>query len=132
MPAVHLLPKVEQGGNVRVITFTAANARDVGNVIARELEGLTDGLGAVHLLLDFTNVTYLNSAELGTLAVLNKSMRLSGGRLTLFNVNDEIYEVFTATRLEALLTICREGRWGQPAAAPLGDVAPRRDDARPQ
>ena len=48
-PAVHLRPKVEQAGDVRVITFTVSGVRDVENVIARELEGRTDGLGGCHL-----------------------------------------------------------------------------------
>jgi anti-sigma B factor antagonist len=107
-PTVHLPPKVEESGNVRVITFTADAARDVGNMLARELEGRTDALGDCHLLLDFTNVEYLNSAELGTLITLHKRMKATGGRLTLFNLNAQVYEVFTITHLETLLGICRE------------------------
>jgi anti-sigma B factor antagonist len=109
LPTVHLPPKVEQSGNVRVITFSTEEVRDVENVIARELEGCTDGLGRSHLLLDFTNVEYLSSVELGTLITLHKRMRDSGGRLTLFNLNPQVYEVFTITHLQTLLGICREG-----------------------
>jgi anti-anti-sigma factor len=101
-------PKVEQSGNVRVITFAAGAVRDVENMLARELEGRTDGLEESHLLLDFTNVQYLTSVELGTLIGLHKRMQASGGRLTLFNLNAEIYEVFTVSRLQTLLGICRE------------------------
>lgn len=109
-PTVHTSPKVEQGDSVRVITFTADKVRDVQNVLARELEGRTDGLGACHLLLDFTNVAYLNSLELGTLITLDKRMKAAGGRLTLFNLNAQVYEVFTTTHLQTVLGICREGR----------------------
>ncbi len=108
-PALHAPPKVEQGCEVRVLTFTADAVRDVGDVLARELEGRTDGLGAGHLLLDFTNVAYLTSVELGTLITLHKRLRAAGGRLTLFNLNDRVYEIFTTTRLQTLLRICREG-----------------------
>jgi anti-anti-sigma factor len=107
-PAAHLPPKMEQGGNVRVITFTDGDVRDVENMIARELDGLTDGLGETHLLLDFTNVERLSSAELGTLIRLHTRMKASGGRLTLFNLNARIYEIFTVTHLQTLLGICRE------------------------
>src|SRR2546421_4137484 len=65
-------PKVEQSGNVKVITFTDRSVRDVDDVLARELEGLTEALGDCHLLLDFTNVEYLSSVELGTLITLHK------------------------------------------------------------
>jgi len=47
-------PKTERTGNVKIITFTAGQKRDVENLIATELEGLTDQLGERHLLLDFT------------------------------------------------------------------------------
>jgi anti-sigma B factor antagonist len=100
-------PKVEQGGNVKIITFTRGQARSLENVIAAELEGLTDGLGDGHLLLDFTNVEYITSAELGTLIGLHKRVKAEGGRLTLFNLNPQVFEVFTVTRLETLLVVCR-------------------------
>ena len=106
-PKLRSLPKTEQAGNVKILTFTAGQARDVENVIATELGGLQDGLGDCHLLLDFTNVEYITSVELGTLVNLHKSLKASGGRLTLFNLNLQIFEVFTATRLETLLGICR-------------------------
>jgi anti-sigma B factor antagonist len=99
--------KTEQIGNVKIITFTAGQVRDVDNVIATELEGLTDELGECHLLLDFTNVEYITSVELGTLVSLHKKMKVSGGRLTLFNLNPHVFEVFAVTRLEKLIGICR-------------------------
>src|SRR5215475_5825379 len=68
-------PKVERSGNVKIITFTRGQARGVENVIAAELEGLTDGLGECHLLLDFTNVEYITSVELGTLIGLHKRVK---------------------------------------------------------
>jgi anti-anti-sigma factor len=107
-PTTHLPPKVEQSGNVRVITFSADQVRDVENMFARQLAGRTDGLEESHLLLNFSNVEYLNGAELGTLITLHQRMKACGGRLTLFNLNDRVYEVFTITRLQTFLGICRE------------------------
>jgi len=105
---VQLPPKVEQSGSVRIITFTAGKFRDVENVIASELEGRTEAPGGCHVLLDFTNVDRISSVELGTLISLHKKMTASGGRLTLFNMKAEIYEVFTVARLQTFLGICRE------------------------
>src|SRR5947209_6721822 len=115
-PTIHSPPKVEQSGDVRVITFAADGVRDVEDMLARDLDGCTDDLGGSHLLLDFTHVERLGSLELGTLIGLHKRMKACGGRLTLFNLNAEIYEVFTVTRLQTLLGICRELE----AAAPGG------------
>ena len=105
--AIGSSPKVEQCGQVRVLTFTPDGVRDVENVLARELEGRTGWPGG-HLLLDFANVKRLGSVELGTLVGLHKRMKASGGRLTLFNLGAEVYEVFTATNLQKLLGICTE------------------------
>jgi len=101
-------PKVEGQEDVKIITFTTGQVRGVENIIATELEGRTDGLGECHLLLDFTNVEYISSVELGTLISLHKRLVALGGRLTLFNLNDQVYEVFTVCRLHTFLTICRE------------------------
>ena len=106
--SIRLLPKVEQRGGVKIITFTAGQKRDVENVIATELNGLTDELGECHLLLDFTNVEYITSVELGTLVGLHKKMKASGGRLTLFNLSLHVFEVFVITRLDHLIGICRD------------------------
>jgi anti-anti-sigma factor len=107
-PEARSLPKMEQAGDVKILTFTAGQARDVENVIATELSNLTDGVGGGHLLLDFTNVDFITSVELGTLISLHKRLRESGGRLTLFNLNAQVFEVFTITQLHTLLAICRE------------------------
>jgi anti-anti-sigma factor len=100
-------PKVEQGGNVTILTFTD-DLRDGENAIARELVDFSTELGDHHLLLNFINVKYLNSVELGTLINLHKRVRSAGGRLTLFNLNAQVFQLFTTTRLDTLLTICRE------------------------
>jgi len=109
LPTVHLPPKVEKSGNVRVITFTTEKVHDAENVIARELKGCTVGLGRSHLMLDFTNVERLSSVELGTLLTLHKRVKASGGRLSLFNLNPRVYEVVTTAHVQARLEICREG-----------------------
>jgi anti-sigma B factor antagonist len=106
-PADQLPPKVERSGNLTIITLQGGKHRDVENMIARELAAHADGLEGGHLLLDFSNVEYLGSHELGTLVALHKRMKASGGRLTLFNLSANVYEVFTITRLQTLMGICR-------------------------
>ena len=99
--------KVERDGNVTIITLSDAGYRG-DNTLARQLTGQTDAAGAEHMLLDFTNVEFLTSAELGTLVTLHKRLKACGGRLTLFNLNAQVYEVFAITNLHRLLGICRE------------------------
>ena len=104
-----ILPKVERRGNITIVTFTSDAIRNVENVIARELGAITVESGKQHLLLDFTNVEQLSSLELGTLITLHKQIQRTGGLLTLFNLSAQLFELFTITRLDTLLTICREG-----------------------
>jgi anti-anti-sigma factor len=112
-----LSPKVERSGGTIIITFAADAIRNVENVIARELEGLTAGTSERHLLLDFSHVDYLNSVELGTLITMHKQARAAGGRLTLFNLSAQLFKLFSVTRLDTLLEICRED-----AVAPSGPL----------
>src|SRR4051812_29767442 len=107
----HMLPapKVECSGNATIITFTGNRSRGHDNMIAADLQGLTDDLGRTHLLLDFTQIEYLRSVELGTLIGLHNRVAASGGQLTLFNLSAMVFGVFEATRLQTLLDICREG-----------------------
>jgi anti-sigma B factor antagonist len=108
-PTPSTQPKVERSGNLTILTFTAHAIRDVESVIARELDALTAGTGNEHLLLDFTHVEYLNSMELSTLITLRERVEAAGGRLTLFNLRADVFRMFTVTRLNTLLEICREG-----------------------
>jgi anti-anti-sigma factor len=100
-------PKVEKSGNVTILTFTGHATREIGNQIALELEGRTEGTEPCHLLLDFSNVDRIHSEELGTLIRVHQRLQVSGGRLTLFNLSPSVYEVFTVTQLHTLLRICR-------------------------
>ena len=104
--ASRLPPKTEQTGTVKIITFTAGQVR-LENVIESELAGLTDDLSECHLLLDLTNIKHVTGLEIGTFVNLHNKMQASGGRLTLFNLNVQVFEVFLATHLEALIAICR-------------------------
>jgi len=105
---LQVLPKVERSGNLTILTFTSDAFRDVENVVARELSGLKPEVEDYHLLLNFANVRTLNSLEIGTLISLHKQVRSIGGRLTLFNLDSQLLEIFTMCHLETVLTICRE------------------------
>ena len=100
-------PKVEQSDDVIIMTFTGIRNLQVENVLAYELENRPDKSLPRHLLLDFGNVEFITSVELGTLLTLNKTLRAGSGRLTLFNLSAQIYEVFSVTGLHRVLSICR-------------------------
>lgn len=100
--------KVEYNGNVTVLTLTGVRGQDVENMVALELKRRTGEKGERHLMLDFSNVDYLTSEELEAIIRAHRQLRDAGGRLTLFNLNLDVFQVFTATHLHTLLNICRE------------------------
>ncbi len=69
----------------------------IGGLIADELNP--------RLLIDFSNVGHLSSSALGLLLKLRKQIREMKGTLALCNIQPQIYEVFTITRLNEMLTI---------------------------
>jgi anti-anti-sigma factor len=102
-------PAMEHVADMTTITFSGGKIDGEPNFIARELLGLTEGLGQRNLSLNLANVTFLDSAELGTLVFLCKRRKAAGGRLTLVNVNPGIGKVFERTHLNKFLDIRREG-----------------------
>jgi anti-sigma B factor antagonist len=76
------------------------------------------------ILLDFSNVEYLSSAALGRFIILHKKVLAAGGRLVLYNIDPEIYEVFAVTKLNKLFDIRRRGDDDDPEAE-LGGVRDR-------
>lgn len=113
------LPKVEWIGNLTILTFTANAARDVENVLARELEVLPAETALRHLLLNFTHVKFLNSTELGTLITFHQRAKRAGGRLTLFALSPLLFELFAVAHLDTFLEICRDGTPARPRALEL-------------
>jgi anti-sigma B factor antagonist len=108
-------PSVQRCGDVTVLTFGAHPPGAIGDRIAAQLESRTEGLGEGHLLLDFRRIDRISSEELGTLIGLQKVTNAAGGRLTLFNLRPSVREVFTVTRLDRILAICRAHPAGQGA-----------------
>lgn len=97
------LPIIEPFAQMRILTIDGA--RPFEHIILGVLEGPSESLRNTHLLLDFTQVAFLGSAELGALVDLHGRMKSLGGRLTLFNLSAGIYEVIRAGQLQRILSI---------------------------
>lgn len=60
------------------------------------------------LALDLGDVQLIASAGLGALINLNKECKAKGGKLAIFAMNAELFQVFKLTRLNSLLTIVND------------------------
>lgn len=68
------------------------------------LKGLTAD-GKKQILLDFTGITFMDSAGLGSLVLLLKTVRSYGGKLYLCNVNQQIQMLFELTNMDSIFEI---------------------------
>jgi anti-anti-sigma factor len=75
----------------------------VGDVLAdalrEEFLALRRAAGARHVVVDFQPVTYLSSASFRPLLSLLREVRAQQGRLVLCNLQPDVHEVFSVTRL---------------------------------
>jgi len=58
--------------------------------------------GAMHVTMDLTEVTFIDSAGLGLLIGLRQTARQRGGDFNLAGVNDQVLPLFQMTRLNRI------------------------------
>jgi anti-anti-sigma factor len=87
--------------SVVVIQLTETDIRGDAQAddLRDELLALYQSSGATHAVIDFRDVTYLSSAGFRPLLRFNRQVRENGGRLVLCNLQPDVQEVFTVTRL---------------------------------
>lgn len=101
---------VNKEGPVTVVKFTEKHLHDANiQQIATDLSGITGELGKGELHLDFSDVQYLSTAVMAKLLSIHKRVTKEGGRFVLTNV-DELYELFSVTRLDTYLDIRRKNQ----------------------
>lgn len=85
--------------------------RLVGEVVEPECRDLPDRASALlkeaprPVLLDFSEVTYINSAGLGACVATYKRTREHDQELALCSLSDDVLKVFKLTRLTAILQV---------------------------
>ena len=109
MPSNHsgfLLHVAEEDGRT-TIRFPAGTSLSEANAeeFSRELLALVEGKEHPHLMVDLGGVVMLTSVILAKLVALNGRVRDLGGRLTLFNPNATVHQVFKVTRLDTVLEV---------------------------
>lgn len=61
----------------------------------------------INVIIDLTNVVYLDSRSLGVLLSGNSLLKKKSGKLVLFGANDYIVNLFNITRLDLAFGICK-------------------------
>ena len=98
---------VHEDHEITRIEFMDRNILEEGTiqVIGDEILGLVDREANPKLLIDFSRVEHLSSAALGTLIKINNKIKQKGGQLRLSNIDPQIEEVFTITKLNKIFQI---------------------------
>jgi len=83
-------------------------------VAEREAPIISGELGAEaskhswRLALDMSEVMLLASVGLGALVTLNKNCKANSGKLVVFGLGSELFEVLKITRLDRIITIAKD------------------------
>ena len=76
--------------------YTAPQFRDAVNTVINS--------GQKHLVVDMTNVTYMDSSGFGALLSATRRLRPQGGTVNLVKVSSAIDRILTITRLNTVFT----------------------------
>ncbi len=114
------LLKVTRQGDTVQVEFLTRKILDEANIadIGEELSQIVEKEDRPRLIISFAAVDHLSSAALGTLIIINNKVKQKNGQLRLSNINPQIYEVFSITRLNKLFRIYPTLREAQESLQP--------------
>ena len=97
----------EENGDVLVVYFNDSKILDEAKIqqIHNELNEKLGEVPAGKLLLNFDNVSFMSSAMIGKIILLNKKCKSEEVSFKLCNISDNVMEVFKLMRLNKVLDI---------------------------
>ncbi len=97
----------EEKGDVLVVYFNDAKILDEAKIqqIGTELMQKVTDAASQKLLLNFLGVSFMSSAMIGTVILLNKKCKSAEVKLKLCDISDNVMEVFKLMRLNKILDI---------------------------
>lgn len=94
-------------GKVIVLTFRAnvIVGEGLSKQIGAELYSVVEEHGCINVVLDFSNVTKIESVLLSPLISMDKKIKAANGRLVLCSLCADVYEYFVITKLTKLFVL---------------------------
>ncbi len=107
MPAEETRLRITNKDGVTRVEFLDRNILDEASIqrIGEEITEIIDAASEPKLLISFTNVDHMSSAALGTLITIHHKIRNRSGELRLADIDPQIQEVFSITKLDRIFTI---------------------------
>lgn len=75
-----------------------------GTQLRREITSVVE-TGVEIVLLDFQDITFINSSGLGTLLAALKAVRRTGGNIFICSMNQQVKMVFEMTKMERVFKV---------------------------
>jgi anti-sigma B factor antagonist len=99
--------RCEEKDEVKVVYFNDAKILDEVRIqqVGQELMEMVDNATGGKMVVNFDNVTFMSSAMIGKVILLNKKCKTNNVKLKLCNISDNVMEVFKLMRLNKLLDI---------------------------
>ncbi len=96
---------IERGVLTARLTGPSVGQRE-GEVVAAMIQARLEGPDAVNaIVLDFTDISFINSAGLGSCITVRNDAKPRGVAVILYGMHASIRDVFTMTRLDKLFKI---------------------------
>ncbi len=95
----------QKSNNVTLIVLRGEIGTETVNQFKEKLDAIVNE-GRNRLIMDFQDVSYLNSMGLGVVAATLKKVKKDKGDLKLINLSPAVQELFELTRLTKVFEIC--------------------------
>ena len=94
----------EKSGKVFVLGLSGKLDIEGGKMLVERMTQILDG-GERYILLDFTDIAYINSSGLRALLLVAKQLASSGGMLVLAGLSDPNQKVLMISGLTSIFTL---------------------------
>lgn len=91
--------------DILIITLEEKDANLSKSEQFKELIFTDIDAGAIHLIISFEKVEYIDSSFLGALVAILKKIMILNGKLVISNLNDDILNLFELTRLDKVFNL---------------------------
>ena len=101
---------IERGVLTARLTGPSVGQRE-GEVVAGMIQARLEGPDAVSsIVLDFSDISFINSAGLGSCVTVHNDAKPRGTAVILYGMHASVRDVFTMTRLDKIFKIADDGK----------------------
>jgi anti-sigma B factor antagonist len=93
-------------GDAKIVRCTGKLVTSSTGILQTEVRSLLPG--AKRIVLDLTDLGYMDSSGLGSIIGLYVSVKTAGGRLEVINLSARVRQLFSITNVLSLFEVCGE------------------------